>query len=173
MGISLSDLSPAAQRQAAAKLAAAEVEKRKRVGTRIAAPAWPDTSGEKGSKYHSQKAERGALRFDSKKEARRFDELMLLLQTGKIRNLKLQQQFTLQEAYTTPDGKRVRAMRYVADFMYERIPGPGEILPATTNPWIQGLTVVEDVKSSATKTHVYEIKKKLLRERLMIEIAEV
>lgn len=54
--------------------------------------------------------------FDSQKEARRFIELRSLLKAGKIRNLKLQPQFTLQESYVTPEGERVRAVRYVADF---------------------------------------------------------
>ena len=42
------------------------------------------------------------LRFDSKKEARRFEALLLRLQAGEIQNLKLQQDYTLQEAYTLP-----------------------------------------------------------------------
>jgi len=78
-------------------------------------------------KYHNQKAVRyvgdNAVRFDSQKEARRFDELLLLQKAGKIRELKLQVDFTLQEAYTMPDtGNRVRAIRYRADFTYlERV----------------------------------------------------
>lgn len=132
------------------------------------------------SKYHNRKATRKTpdgrtISFDSKKEARRYDELMVLLQAGKIKDLKLQPQFTLQEAYTTPDGVRSQAMRYQADFSYKRdIPKNG--LPV---PWDMDdagkmwEVVVEDVKSPATKTRVYEIKKKLLRERLGIEITEV
>lgn len=84
-----------------------------------------------------------------------------------IRDLKLQPQFTIQEAYTTPEGQRVRAIRYQADFSYERATEPD------CNGEIHWLRVVEDVKSRATKTRVYEIKKKLLREKLGIEIREV
>ena len=62
--------------------------------------------------------------FDSKKEARRYDELMAMLRAGQIRDLKLQPQFTIQEAYTTPEGQRVRAIRYQADFSYERATEP-------------------------------------------------
>lgn len=51
------------------------------------------------------------IRFDSKKEAGRFRELQAMLQAGLIRELRLQQDFTLQEAYTTPDGRRIRAIR--------------------------------------------------------------
>lgn len=103
----------------------------------------------------------------SKKEARRYDELMAMLRAGQIRDLKLQPQFTIQEAYTTPEGQRVRAIRYQADFSYKR---PTE--PDCTGE-VHWLRVVEDVKSRATKTRVYEIKKKLMREKLGIEIQEV
>ncbi len=117
---------------------------------------------EKPSKYRNQKDERitasgTTLRFDSRKEARRFDELSALQRVGSISGLKLQPQFTLQEAYTTPEGVRVRTIRYQADFSYSR----------------DGKAVVEDVKSDATRTRVYEMKKKLLREKFGIEITEI
>lgn len=152
MGIDISSLSPWAQKQIAEKLAAENV--------RRAEMAQEAKKG--GGKYHSvptgRTAQNGAeIRFDSKKEARRFDELMLMLKAGKISDLKLQPQFTLQEAYTTPEGNRVRAIRYQADFSY----------------WRDGAEVVEDVKSKATKTRVYGIKKKLMREKFGIEIREI
>lgn len=109
------------------------------------------------NKYHARKTTVDGITFDSEKEARRFGELKLLLRAGEIKNLKLQQDFTLQEAYTAPDGERVRAIRYVADFTYEE---NGEI-------------IVEDVKSRATKTRVYEMKRKLLREKYGVKIREV
>lgn len=137
----------------------------------------------KTSKYHNRKAARQTpdgrtITFDSQKEARRYDELMVLLQAGKIKDLKLQPQFTLQEAYTTPEGIRSQAMRYQADFSYKRAgkdsvedyPEHGIASYTMETKWIP---VVEDVKSPATKTRVYEIKKKLLRERLGVEITEV
>ena len=92
---------------------------------------------------------------------------MLLLQAGKIRDLKLQPQYTLQESYITPEGERVRAIKYVADFSYERPALPD------CNGVVHWLPVVEDVKSKATKTQKYEIKKKLMRERFGISITEV
>lgn len=119
------------------------------------------------SKYHNEKDSRGKIRFDSKKEARRYDELMILLQVGKIRNLRLQAQYTLQESYVTPDGERVRAIRYVADFAYERATAPDR---AGDIHW---LPVVEDVKSQATKTDKYKIKAKLFRERYGFAITEI
>ncbi|NCB05574.1 MAG: DUF1064 domain-containing protein [Clostridia bacterium] len=121
----------------------------------------------KKSKYHNEPDSRGDLRFDSKKEARRFDELALMLKVGQIRNLRLQAQYTLQESFIAPDGDRVRAIRYVADFAYERATAPD------CTGTVYWLPVVEDVKSKATKTAQYEMKKKLLRERFDITITEV
>lgn len=139
----VSRLSAAAQRQILEKIG-------QQVHSRSAATAQ--------NKYGAQKSVRGEIKFDSQKEARRYDELMLMLRAGKISDLKLQPQFTLQESYVTPDGVRVRAIRYVADFSYTDAGGK---------------SVVEDVKSAATKTRVYELKRKLLLERLGIEIKEV
>lgn len=121
----------------------------------------------KESKYHNEPDSRGKLHFDSRKEARRFDELVALLRAGKIRNLQLQRQYTLQESYITPEGERVRAIRYVADFAYERPTLPDR------NGTVYWVPVVEDVKSRATKTAQYEMKKKLLRERFNLTITEV
>lgn len=93
---------------------------------------------------------------------------MLLLKAGKIRNLKLQPEFTLSQAYTTPEGNRIRATRYRADFSYERKKKASNFQIASER-WE---FIVEDVKSRATKTRVYEIKKKLMRERFGIEVQE-
>ena len=82
---------------------------------------------------------------------------MLELKAGLIRDLRLQPQFTLQESYKTHDGKRVRAIRYVADFSYTR----------------EGTLVVEDVKSKATKTAQYQMKRKMMMNRFGIEVEEV
>ena len=83
------------------------------------------------------------------------------------KSLRLQQQYTLQESYITETGERVRAIHYVADFAYERPTAPDKY---GTVFW---LPVVEDVKSRATKTAQYEMKKKLLRERFNLTITEV
>lgn len=153
MGIDASDikrLGKDAQAQIAAKLAVNHI-----------------ATSSKKAKYHNQPTTRGALRFDSKKEARRYDELMLMLRAGTIRDLKLQPQFTLQESYITPEGERVRAIRYVADFSFER----------ATAPDAQGrvyyIKTVEDVKSEATRTEKYKIKRKLFREKMGFDITEV
>lgn len=155
MGLSGADLArmgPAAQRQVMEKLGLVGGKKN------------PQTQ----NKYHNQPDSRGALHFDSKKEARRYDELLLMLKAGKIRSLRLQQQYTLQESYIDAEsGERVRAIRYVADFAYERPTAPD------CNGTVYWLPVVEDVKSRATKTAQYEMKKKLLHERFNLTITEV
>nr|DAX86890.1 MAG TPA: Endonuclease [Caudoviricetes sp.] len=166
MAVRIEDLPPWAQAQAQRKMA----QQRQPKAT-PPSPAPPPWAGG-GEKYHNVRTQRtledgGKVDFDSKKEARRYDELMAMLRAGQIRDLKLQPQFTIQEAYTTPEGQRVRAIRYQADFSYERATEPD------CNGEIHWLRVVEDVKSRATKTRVYEIKKKLLREKLGIEIREV
>ena len=148
MAIDLNNLSPEARRKVLAKLGKAPSR----------------------SKYGAIKDSRGSIEFDSRKEAARFDELMLRLKAGQIRDLRLQVQFTLKESYITPEGERIRAIRYIADFVYDakeyvRHPeGELEIL------W---RTIVEDVKSKATKTAVYRMKKKLMHEKFGITVQEV
>ena len=122
-----------------------------------AAPA-PIHKGSQGkTKYGSRKAERGELRFDSQKEARRYDELMVMLRARIISDLRLQPQFTLQESYVTETGERIRAIRYTADFSYR----------------FGGKLVVEDVKSTATRTKEYLRNRKFMRSKYGIEIQEV
>lgn len=111
----------------------------------------------KGTKYHSTPAERAGVRFDSQKEARRYDELMTMLRAGIITDLRLQPQFTLQESYVTETGERIRAIRYTADFSYR----------------FGGKLVVEDVKSAATRTKEYLRNKKFMRSKYGIDIQEV
>lgn len=170
----IEDLPPWAQAQAVNQIMARQ--RRSNGRSRAPSPALPDDEEEMprrtAAKYHNRKAVRitaegNTLEFDSQKEARRYDKLVMLLAAGKIRDLKLQPEFTLQEAYTTLEGVRVRAIRYRADFSYERATEPdccGEV------HW---LPVVEDAKSEATKTRVYAIKRKLMHERLGIDVREV
>lgn len=82
--------------------------------------------------------------FDSIKEARRYQELKLLLRAGAISDLKLQVPYELIPAQYI-NGKCVeRAVKYIADFVY------------TEN----GKEIVEDAKGVRTDT--YKIKKKLM-----------
>ena len=169
MGVDVKDLPPAYQAQALRKLM--ERERRKQSAP-FPSPADVPTGG--GRKYHNKPTERvtasgAVLRFDSQKEARRYDELAALEQAGKIRDLRMQVDFTLQEAYTDGEGRRVRAIRYRADFTYEKVRGD----PWTEYNWSFWVLVVEDVKSRATRTKDYIMKRKLMKERFNIDIQEV
>lgn len=130
---------------------------------------------QKKTKYKNTKAERimqngQTYVFDSQKEAKRYDELAMLLKLGKIRKLRLQEQFTLQESYIDENGDRVRAIKYVADFTYE---AKHCIVLKTVDgteayAWKK---VVEDVKG--VRTDKYKLKKKMMQERFGIVIQEV
>ena len=167
MGVDVKDLPPAYQAQALRKLM--ERERRKQSAP-LPSPADAPTGG--GRKYHNKPTERvtpagNVLRFDSQKEARRYDELATLERAGKIRDLRMQVDFTLQEAYTDTEGRRVRAIRYKADFTYMK-----QSFVDRDGEW-QWALVVEDVKSRATRTKEYILKRKLMKERFNIDIQEV
>ena len=98
--------------------------------------------GRRKHKYHAKKCEVDGIVFDSYKEARRYQELKLLQRAGKISGLTLQPEFVLQEAFER-DGKKYRAIKYVADFQYVQ----------------DGKVVVEDTKGYKTKE--YLIKRKM------------
>ena len=167
MSIDVKDLPPAYQAQALRKLM--ERERRKQRAP-LPSPADAPTGG--GRKYHNKPTERvtpagNVLRFDSQKEARRYDELAALERAGTIRDLRMQVDFTLQEAYTDTEGRRVRAIRYKADFTYMK-----QSFVDRDGEW-QWALVVEDVKSRATRTKEYILKRKLMKERFNIDIQEV
>ena len=74
----------------------------------------------KPGKYRNVKTEENGIKFDSKKEAKRYLELLARREAGEIDDLRLQVNFTLQEAFTKPNGERVQAIVYKADFTYRK-----------------------------------------------------
>jgi hypothetical protein len=98
------------------------------------------------SKYNSKKLSMDGEVFDSKKELRRYMDLLDALNAGEISCLERQVKFELIPKQRDADGKAVRPCSYVADFVY-RDNETGE-------------TVVEDVKGFKTKE--YRIKWKLM-----------
>ena len=103
------------------------------------------------TKFGNIPTEVDGLKFDSRKEARRYSELRLLERSGRISALTLQPAFPL-------DVNGYPICRYVADFAYVEA----------------GARVVEDVKSAITRKHpVYRLKVKLMRACLGIEVREV
>lgn len=97
----------------------------------------------KRSKYNARKTMVDGIKFDSKKEARRYEELKLQENVGVISHLQLQPKFRLLDGFKHR-GETIRPINYFADFSY---------IDA------EGNEVVEDVKGK--KTDVYNIKKKL------------
>lgn len=108
------------------------------------------------SKYNSKKTVVDGQKFDSKKEARRYQELLLLEKAGEIKNLSRQVKFVLIPSQRDENGKVIeRECSYKADFTYE-----------------EGIkTVVEDVKGYRTKEYI--IKRKLMLYQFGIRIREV
>lgn len=117
MGIDIDQLSPAAQKQALAKLM--ELERRK------AAAAMPkvEPKEEPQRKLHEQKVQ-GTLidgtpvTFDSKREQARYGELVLMQKAGEISDLQYQVRFDLIPSQVRDDGKKERGIYYIADFVY-------------------------------------------------------
>lgn len=105
-----------------------------------------------GRKYRNEPIVIDGFRFDSKKESRRYGELLIRERAGEIENLVLQPRFPIEIA-------GILVCTYVADFQY---------LDRQT-----GDTVVEDVKSPASRTRAYLIKRKLMRAVHGIEIMEI
>jgi hypothetical protein len=95
-------------------------------------------------KYHSRKAIVDGIKFDSLKEAKRYNELKILEKANEITELRLQVKFELQPSFKK-EGKTYRKIEYIADFTY---------YDNRLNKYI-----VEDTKGY--KTEVYKIKKKL------------
>lgn len=108
------------------------------------------------TKYNNKKITVNGQVFDSKKEANRYQELLLLEKAGVIKNLSRQVKFVLIPSQRDENGKVIeRECSYKADFTYE-----------------EGIkTVVEDVKGYRTKEYI--IKRKLLLWQYGIRIREI
>ena len=121
-------------------------------------------------KYHNKKITKDGETFDSVKEYNRWCELKLLERAGLITGLKRQVKFELIPAQREKVwnkkkncfelGKVVeRECAYYADFVYRGMD--------------TCRIVVEDVKSPATRTKDYVIKRKLMLYYHKIKIREV
>jgi hypothetical protein len=152
---SINDLPPGMRQQVAVKI--------------LANAKGKQVAEQKEAKYHNVKVEADGLTFDSQKEYRRFLVLMEAQKRGAICDLKLQQNFTLIEGFTKPDGERVRPVVYKADFTY-RIANfdhpPAYMLPLEDQMYWRnigkGQLVIEDVKTNGTRTRVYINKMKMM-----------
>ncbi len=107
----------------------------------------------KRSKWGAIKTKVDGITFMSRKEAKRYVELKAMESAGEITGLRLQPKFLLQEAFTTSDGRKVRQIEYIADFMYKKVMPDG---------MIQG--IIEDVKGSKkTQTPEFKLKWKIVQ----------
>ena len=91
----------------------------------------------KRSKYHAVKTVLDDVKFDSKKEAKRYIQLKQMERAGLIENLQLQVPFVLVDKSCYG-----REIKYIADFVYVE----------------NDVEIVEDVKG--VKTPVYRLKKR-------------
>lgn len=105
------------------------------------------------TKYRNRKTEFAGLTFDSRAEAERYGELMILEKTGAITGLQRQVAYELAPPVKFEGASRqTRALRYVADFAY----------------WENERRIVEDVKG--VRTREFEIKRHLMKSQLGLEI---
>jgi hypothetical protein len=104
---------------------------------------------EKRAKYNNIKVKLDGYLFDSQAEANRYCELKLLIRSGDVTKIEVHPKFLLQEGYVK-DGRRVRPIYYEADFRVTYADGHIEI---------------EDVKSTATRTKTYMMKRKMFEKR--------
>ncbi len=113
----------------------------------------------KRPKYGNSKIEFQGMKFDSKKELKRYLELKDFEQRGLIYDLELQVSFELAPSVRLKEEPRAKpALRYVADFVYI----------------LNGEKIIEDVKSAITrKDSVYRIKKHLMKSVHNIDISEI
>ena len=106
-------------------------------------------------KYNAIRTWCGGHWFASKREARRYTELLLLEAAGEVRVIELQPAYPLTAP--TPDGSLVSIAKYVGDFRYVDVPS--------------GETVLEDAKG--VKTQVYRLKKRWVEAQYGIAVKEV
>ena len=110
------------------------------------------------SKYNAKKCEYQGKVFASKKEMKRYVELLSQVDNGEISNLQTQVPYVIIPKQVDKVAKRVieRETKYVADFVYQDC---------------NGETIVEDTKGFRTDT--YTLKRKLMLYVHGIRIKEI
>jgi hypothetical protein len=99
------------------------------------------------NKYGNKKTVVDGITFDSRAEAKYYEQLKWLKQAKQIKDFMLQPRFILQEAFKK-NGKTIRKIEYVADFEIHNLDGTVEIV---------------DVKGHETKEFL--LKKKLFEKK--------
>lgn len=114
------------------------------------------------NKYHAIPIHVDGVRFASKKEAARFLELQCWQKAGQIADLEVHPVYPLHVMELWRSGSPIVVTtvgKFTADFQYLNMQ-TGEI-------------VVEDVKSNATRTEAYRLRKRLVEAIHGITVTEV
>ena len=107
------------------------------------------------SKFGAIKTQVNGIVFDSKAEARRYGQLLMLEKAGHITGLTLQVPFVLAQGVKFEGDKRAKPpLRYVADFVYSDVK--------------LGKIIVEDVKGVSTP--LFKVKRHLMLANHGIEV---
>ena len=112
-------------------------------------------------KYGNKQTEFNGLKFASRKEARRYAELLLMQRAGEVKKLQTQVDFVLIPAQKDERGKVIELpVKYRADFVYNDR---------------NGRLIVEDVKGykGGAAYAVFTIKRKLMLKVHGIRVTEV
>lgn len=100
------------------------------------------------NKFGAKKTEVAGLKFDSKAEARRYGQLIMLERAGHIAGITRQVPFELAKSVRLAGSTRAKpALRYFADFVYSDVR--------------TGQIVVEDVKGVITP--LFRVKQHLMK----------
>lgn len=104
----------------------------------------------RGNKFNSTKCVEDGYKFDSLREKKRYLELRFLVLTKQISGLEVHPVYKF-----IVNG--IPICKMIPDFRYQE----------------KGILIVEDVKSKATITPVYRLKKKLMKSLYDIDIKEI
>lgn len=83
--------------------------------------------GKSNSKYGNKKTLLDGHKFDSQLEAKFYEYLKQLKKEGKISYFDMQVPFEIIPSYTSPTGKKIRATKYIADFVVYHFDGSREV----------------------------------------------
>ena len=83
--------------------------------------------GRSNSKYGNQKTHIDGHKFDSQLEAKFYLHLKDLKERGLISYFDMQVPFEIIPSYTSPTGKKIRATKYIADFVVYHFDGSREV----------------------------------------------
>lgn len=157
--LSVSDLNPRMRQQVLKKLAEEDKQRNNNISSISSIPDPPDKSKYLAKKTTVVLPDGTEHTFDSSKEARVYNELLIRLKAGEISDFRLQVPFELIPKQKRSDGKTERSCKYIADFVYVE----------------DGVEKVVDVKGykKGQAYAVFAIKRKLMKRIYGIEIIEV